>query len=41
VLATSQSPLVAGRNYTFEIQAKDIFSNVAVAESDNPDLFDF
>ncbi len=41
-LVVSQSPLVAGRNYTFKIQAKDIFSNVATAMDDAlPEMFDF
>ena len=41
-LVSSQSPLVAGRNYTFKIQAKDIFQNVATAKDDAvPEMFDF
>lgn len=40
-LVVSQSPLVAGHNYTFKIQAKDIFSNVALALNDIPELFEF
>lgn len=40
-LVVSKSPLIAGHNYTFKIQAKDIFSNVAVALTDEPELFDF
>lgn len=41
LLVSSQSPLVAGTNYTFKIQAKDIYSNIAVAVNDVPEMFDF
>lgn len=40
-LVSHKSPLIAGYNYTFKVQAKDIFENVAVAPNDIPELFSY